>query len=260
MDINNWLNGQLEKDIWSKKYQYEDETFDEWLNRVTNGNQAMKEIIKNKEGLPAGRILANRGLHKKGQKVTYSNCYVTSKPKDNLESIFDTAKRLARTFSYGGGSGLDVSNLRPRGSNVSNAAEESTGAVSFMDLYSMVTGVIGQKNRRGALMLMMDVNHPDLEEFIGVKNDLDRVTKANISVKIDDKFMRKAKYNDTHRLTFETEHGETIEKKVDAEDILYKIAESNWNTGEPGMLFWDRFKNWSIVSDDDKFKYAATNP
>ena len=132
----------------------------------------------------AGRILANRGLPKDGIKVTYSNCYVLSPPQDNLESIFDTAKYLARTFSYGGGVGIDISNLRPRGALVHNSAKTTTGAVSFMDLYSMTTGLISQRGRRGALMISMDVNHPDIEEFIDLKTDLEKVTKANISVKI----------------------------------------------------------------------------
>ena len=125
-----------------------------------------------------------------GKKVTLSNCYVVSSPEDNIESIFDASKKLARTFSYGGGVGIDISKLRPRGTNVNNSAKQTTGAVSFMELYSLVTGLIGQNNRRGALMISLDVSHPDLEEFIEIKNDLNKVTKANISIKITDDFMK----------------------------------------------------------------------
>lgn len=144
-----WLGeNQLAYDIWEKKYRYENENFESWLDRVSGGEQAYKELILNKFFLPAGRILSNRGLHNKGVKVTYSNCYVQEPPEDNIESIFDCAKEIARTFSYGGGVGIDISKLSPRGAKVNNTAKETSGAVSFMDLYSMVTGLIGQNGRR----------------------------------------------------------------------------------------------------------------
>ena len=185
-----WQMDELQKSIWANKYQYNNETFNEWIERVSGGNKKIAKLIRERKFLFAGRILANRGLPKDGIKVTYSNCYVLSPPQDNLESIFDTAKYLARTFSYGGGVGIDISNLRPRGALVHNSAKTTTGAVSFMDLYSMTTGLIGQRGRRGALMISMDVNHPDIEEFIDLKTDLEKVTKANISVKINDEFMK----------------------------------------------------------------------
>lgn len=166
-----WQMDELQKSIWANKYQYNNETFNEWIERVSGGNKKIAKLIRERKFLFAGRILANRGLPKDGIKVTYSNCYVLSPPQDNLESIFDTAKYLARTFSYGGGVGIDISNLRPRGALVHNSAKTTTGAVSFMDLYSMTTGLISQRGRRGALMISMDVNHPDIEEFIDVKTD-----------------------------------------------------------------------------------------
>lgn len=135
-------------DIWHKKYQFEDETFDEWLDRVSGGDDSVKNLIKQKKFLFGGRILSNRGLDKKGVKVSLSNCYVISPPEDNIESIFECASKLARTFSYGGGCGVDLSKLAPRGAKVANTAKETSGAVSFMDLYSMVTGLIGQNGRR----------------------------------------------------------------------------------------------------------------
>ncbi len=161
-----WNLDEFQRNIWVNKYQYENETIEEWFDRVSNGNDEVKELLINQKFLFAGRILANRGLHKEGRKVTYSNCYVLERPDDNIESIFDTAKKLARTFSYGGGVGFDISNLRPSGSKVNNAAVTTTGAVSFMDLYDVTTSIIGQKGRRGALMLSMNVNHPDIEDFI----------------------------------------------------------------------------------------------
>ncbi len=161
-----------------------------FLERVSGGNGPIKKAIKDKKFMPAGRILAGRGLDKFGRKITLSNCYVMPKVEDNIEAIFDTAKYLARTYSYGGGCGLTLSKLRPKGAKVNNAANTTTGAVSFMDLFSLVTGLIGMKGRRGALMLNLDCDHPDIEDFINVKNDLSKVTYANISVNIDDKFMK----------------------------------------------------------------------
>ena len=157
-----WQMDELQKSIWANKYQYNNETFNEWIERVSGGNKKIAKLIRERKFLFAGRILANRGLPKDGIKVTYSNCYVLSPPQDNLESIFDTAKYLARTFSYGGGVGIDISNLRPRGALVHNSAKTTTGAVSFMDLYSMTTGLISQRGRCGALMISMDVNHQDI--------------------------------------------------------------------------------------------------
>ena len=265
MDIQEWLgeNNKLGIDIWTKKYQYGNETFEEWLDRVSSGNDSIKRLIKEKKFLFGGRILASRGIQKinPSAKTTYSNCYVLEAPEDNLESIFDCAKNLARTYSYGGGVGIDISNLAPKGAKVRNAAKESSGAVSFMDLYSMVTGLIAQAGRRGALMISMDCSHPDIEDFIDIKKDLDKVTKANISIKVTDKFMDAAANNKPFTLSFtRKETGEKFEKVVNARDVLMKLAYNNWDMGEPGILFWDRIEKWNLLSEYDNFKYAGTNP
>lgn len=263
MTVQEWLGteNQLGQDIWERKYRYENETFDEWINRVSGGNSEIANLIKEKKFLFGGRILANRGLENKGRKISLSNCYVIEPPEDNIESIFDCAKKLARTYSYGGGCGVDISKLSPRGAKVNNAAKETTGSVSFMDLYSMVTGLIGQAGRRGALMLSLSCKHPDLEEFIGIKSDLDRVTKANISIRITDKFMAAVKNKTPFTLSFtRLETGETITKEIDAYEMFHKMCEMNWDYAEPGMLFWDRINNWNLLSCDDEFEYAGTNP
>ena len=263
MTVQEWLGteNQLGQDIWERKYRYENETFDEWINRVSGGNSEIANLIKEKKFLFGGRILANRGLENKGRKISLSNCYVIEPPEDNIESIFDCAKKLARTYSYGGGCGVDISKLSPRGAKVNNAAKETTGSVSFMDLYSMVTGLIGQAGRRGALMLSLSCEHPDLEEFIGIKSDLDRVTKANISIRITDKFMAAVKNKTPFTLSFtRLETGETITKEIDAYEMFHKMCEMNWDYAEPGMLFWDRINNWNLLSCDDEFEYAGTNP
>nr|DAZ14611.1 MAG TPA: ribonucleoside-diphosphate reductase, adenosylcobalamin-dependent [Caudoviricetes sp.] len=263
MTVQEWLGteNQLGQDIWERKYRYENETFDEWINRVSGGNSEIANLIKEKKFLFGGRILANRGLENKGRKISLSNCYVIEPPEDNIESIFDCAKKLARTYSYSGGCGVDISKLSPRGAKVNNAAKETTGSVSFMDLYSMVTGLIGQAGRRGALMLSLSCEHPDLEEFIGIKSDLDRVTKANISIRITDKFMAAVKNKTPFTLSFtRLETGETITKEIDAYEMFHKMCEMNWDYAEPGMLFWDRINNWNLLSCDDEFEYAGTNP
>ena len=263
MTVQEWLGteNQLGQDIWERKYRYENETFDEWINRVSGGNSEIANLIKEKKFLFGGRILANRGLENKGRKISLSNCYVIEPPEDNIESIFDCAKKLARTYSYGGGCGVDISKLSPRGAKVNNAAKETTGSVSFMDLYSMVTELIGQAGRRGALMLSLSCEHPDLEEFIGIKSDLDRVTKANISIRITDKFMAAVKNKTPFTLSFtRLETGETITKEIDAYEMFHKMCEMNWDYAEPGMLFWDRINNWNLLSCDDEFEYAGTNP
>lgn len=263
MTVQEWLGteNQLGQDIWERKYRYENETFDEWINRVSGGNSEIANLIKEKKFLFGGRILANRGLENKGRKISLSNCYVIEPPEDNIESIFDCAKKLARTYSYGGGCGVDISKLSPRGAKVNNAAKETTGSVSFMDLYSMVTGLIGQAGRRGALMLSLSCEHPDLEEFIGIKSNLDRVTKANISIRITDKFMAAVKNKTPFTLSFtRLETGETITKEIDAYEMFHKMCEMNWDYAEPGMLFWDRINNWNLLSCDNEFEYAGTNP
>ena len=256
-----WDMDELQKSIWKNKYQYNDETFNQWIERISGGNPKIAKLIRERKFLFAGRILANRGLNKDGIKVTYSNCYVLKPPEDNLESIFDTAKNLARTFSYGGGVGIDISKLRPNGSIVHNAAKTTSGAVSFMDLYSMTTGLIGQKGRRGALMISMDISHPDIEEFIDVKTDLNKVTKANISVKINNEFMRAVKNKEKYTCRFLVESsGQEICKEVDAYKLFMKLAKNNWDYAEPGMLFWDNIKKCHLLSEDREFKYDGVNP
>lgn len=263
MTIQDWLgsDNKLGIDIWTRKYQRNNESFEEWLDRVSGGNDDVRQLIKDKKFLFGGRILSNRGAYKDGEKVTYSNCYVISPPEDNIESIFDCAKKLARTFSYGGGCGIDIGKLSPRGAKVNNTAKETSGSVSFMDLYSLVTGLIGQNGRRGALMISIPCDHPDIEEFIECKSDLNRITKANISIRITDEFMNAVINDEDWYLSFiRKETGENIYKKIKAKDLYHRFCEMNWDYAEPGMLFWDRIRSWNLLSEDEEFEYAGTNP
>ena len=263
MTEKEWLGeeNQLGMDIWTRKYQNQGESFEEWLTRVTGGNEEMAGYIREKKFLYGGRILSNRGLYKEGRKVTYSNCYVITPPEDNIESIFDCAKKLARTYSYGGGCGIDISGLAPKGARINNAAKETTGSVSFMELYSLVTGLIGQNGRRGALMISLDCSHPDVPDFIELKTDLEKVTKANISLRIHKDFMEAVKNDQEYMLYYTRETtGEVIEKKVKARELFRKITDTNWDYAEPGALFWDRITGWSLLSNTDTFTYAGVNP
>ncbi len=256
-----WAMTDLQYDIWSQKYEWENEGWEDWLHRVSGGNEAIKKLIRQKKFLFGGRILASRGLQHLGRKITLSNCYVITPPEDNIESIFETGSKLARTFSYGGGCGIHIGKLRPNGSKVNNAALTTSGSTSFMELFSTVTSIIGQKGRRGALMISIPVDHPDIEEFIDIKKDLDKVTKANISIMITDDFMEAVKSDSEFKLSFEIEStGEKIERIVNATDVFMKLAKANWEMAEPGLLMWDRIENYNLLSNDSEFEFAGVNP
>ena len=263
MTVEEWLgkDNTLGIDIWKNKYQFEGETFDHWLDRVSGGDDEVRDLIIEKKFLFGGRILANRGTNQNGRKISLSNCYVIAPPEDNIESIFECATKLARTYSYGGGCGIDIGKLAPKGALIHNAAKETSGAVSFMDLYSTVTGLIGQGGRRGALMISIPCDHPDLEEFIKIKQNTDRVTKANISIRVTDEFMRAVEERKPYTLKFVRESsGEEIVKEIDAHEVFMKMCEANWDWGEPGLLFWDNIENYNLLSEDKNFKYAGVNP
>lgn len=261
MTVEQWLgkDNSLGRDIWNRKYRKNNETFDEWLDRVSGNNEAIKALIIEKKFIPGGRILSNRGIT--DTRVTYSNCYVITPPEDNIESIFESRKKLARTYSYGGGCGIDLSKLAPAGAKVHNQAEQTTGAVSFMQGYSQTTEEIGQAGRRGALMISLDCHHPDLLDFIDAKTSPDAVTKANISVRVTDDFME-AVINDKDWIMSFTrpETNETITKTARAREIFEKLCKNNWDWGEPGILFWDTISNYNLLEFDDTFEYAGVNP
>ncbi len=261
MLVEQWLgkDNKLGIDIWNRKYRKNEETFDQWLDRVSNNNIDVRQAILDKKFIPGGRILSNRGI--KNTRVTYSNCYVVTPPEDSLESIYESRTKLARTYSYGGGCGIDISNLAPAGAKVHNQAEKTSGAVSFMEGYSMTTEEIGQNGRRGALMISLDCHHPDLMDFIDIKTKEGKVTKANISVRVTDDFMHAVENDEDWVMSFtRKETGDTITKVEKARVIFDKLCENNWNWAEPGILFWDNICNYNLLSNNKDFKYAGTNP
>ncbi len=195
-DENYWGDNDLARNIYVKKYFVKDlnnnlveHRPEDLFNRVSSFIAAIETDPQKQEEwaerfyrymyegyfIPGGRVLAGAGdLYRL---KTLANCFVSQIAGDNIEAIYDSAYECARTYSYGGGIGVDISVLRPKNSVVHNAADTSTGAVSFMDLFSLTTGLIGQSGRRGALMLTIDVKHPDVIDFIRVKKTPNWVTK-----------------------------------------------------------------------------------
>lgn len=233
MELQDWKLSELGEDIWKKKYQRNGESFEDWLERVSGGDTQVAQLIVDKKFLFGGRILSNRGITDRG--VTYSNCYVIEPPHDSIEGIYEAAMKLARTFSYGGGCGVDISTLRPKGAEVHNAALTTSGAVSFMDVLEQTARVIGQNGRRGALMISMDSSHPDIHDFIDAKLD-NKLEKCNISVRMSD---------------------DDMENKP---DILDHLALNNYDWAEPGILYWDTIKRYNLLDEFANFEYAGVNP
>lgn len=262
MRNKSWIKSALQISTFTDKYLADGEDYEAWITRVSAGNRKIEKLIREKKFIFGGRILANRQLPQtRGYKLTYSNCYVVEPPEDNIESIFDAAKKLARTFSYGGGAGINLKNLRPDGARVNNAARSTTGAVSFMELYNLTTEVIAQRGRRGALMISMPISHPDIEDFVDAKMELGKITKANISVMMDDEFMEAVENKEKYYCKFLVEStGEVIVKEVDAAKLFRKFCFNNWDMAEPGMLFWDTMENYNMMSADKSFEYGGTNP
>jgi ribonucleoside-diphosphate reductase alpha chain len=198
-------------------------------------------LLENFRFVPGGRIMFGAGQPRRS---TLLNCYFIPLKDDSLESIFDFCKEAGRTYSFGGGVGTDISILRPKGAPVNNSAVVSTGSVSFMELFSVTTGTIGQAGRRGALMITIHVDHPDVLDFINVKRDLTRVTHANISVCITDKFMHAVENDEDFELSFDNEKAH-VRKTVRAADLWDKLVSSAHASAEPGIIFWDNVKNES---------------
>lgn len=212
-------------------------------------------LLENYRFVPGGRILFGAGQTRKS---TLLNCYFFKIKEDSIEAIFDWCKEAARTYSFGGGVGTDISVLRPRGAPVNNSAIYSSGSVSFMELLSTTTGTIGQAGRRGALMITIGVDHPDVMDFIGVKKDLKRVNYANISVKITDDFMRAVETDGDFQLHFKNEKVE-VNRTVRAREVWKSLIKGAWQSAEPGVLFWDAIKRES-TTEYNGMEVQGVNP
>jgi hypothetical protein len=181
-----------------------------------------------------------------GNGVLTGNCYFFGIREDSIEAIFDWCKEAARTYRFGGGVGTDISILRPKGAPVNNSAIVSSGAVSFMELLSTTTGTIGQAGRRGALMITIRNDHPDVVDFINVKRDLKKVNYANVSVKITDDFMRAVESDGDFMLHFKNDKVE-MNRAVRAREVWKELIKGAWESDEPGVLFWDTIKRESTT-------------
>ena len=246
--------------------------------------ESIFELFKNfRYIIPGGSVMAGCGT---GELVSLSNCFVIGSPEDSYAEIMKTRSQQAQLMKRRGGVGYDLSKLRPRGAKVNNAAKSSTGAASFMDVCSDITNEVAQNGRRGALMLSISINHPDIEEFITKKQDLTKVTGANISVKVTDEFMRAVENDEDHllrfpinqdlsyfskdyldveynKLTYLEDHrnGNSIFyiKKVRARELWNTLMHCAWNTAEPGIMFEDAMHN-SPDGIYEEFKMVSTNP
>ena len=209
--------------------------------------------------IPQGSVMY--GLGNDQVIASLSNCIVVPSVLDSYGGVCHTDQQLAQLFKRRCGVGVDLSELRPKDASVSNAAGTTTGAVSFMNRFSNTTREVAQNGRRGALMLTMDVAHPDIEDFITIKQDLTKVTGANISIRLSDEFMN-AVISDS-KFTLHWPIGSPEPKytqEIDAKELWQKITECAHNSAEPGLIFWDRQHHYSTSSVYPEFKNSSTNP
>lgn len=274
-----WWDDEIPQNIIKKKYMHDDELriveqegfdagFNAFIKRVSSIfstkelQDFMAESIIDGTFLPAGRTLYAAGC--KGKfRATTSNCYILPSPKDNIESIFDVGKEMARIFSLGGGAGINLSNLRPKGAKVNNSAKTSSGAVSFMDVYNVIGEVIGNNGRRAAILISLNCDHPDIEEFLTIKQNNDKIQGANISICFTDDFMTSVISNENFELHFKNEeNGEEVKKEINARDFFRKFCEAQYDWGEPGALFIDNVRECNLLSGYpiNEYRIDTTNP
>ena len=205
------------------------------------------------------------GIGNNMQVASLSNCFVIGhkNPADSYGGIFRMDEEQVQLMKRRGGVGHDLSHIRPSGSPVLNSALTSTGIVPFMERYSNSTREVAQDGRRGALMLSLLIKHPDAEKFIDAKVDTGKVTGANVSIKIDDEFMRAAMAGVSYRQQFPIGVAEPLYKKdIDAKKLWDKIIHNAWKSAEPGVLFWDTIIRESVPDcyADQGFRTVSTNP
>ena len=222
------------------------------------------ELLKEfKYVIPQGGPMT--GIGNNHQVASLSNCFVIGhrKPADSYGGIMRIDEEQVQLMKRRGGVGHDLSHIRPAGSPVLNSALTSTGVVPFMERYSNSTREVAQDGRRGALMLSISIKHPDAEKFIDAKLEQGKVTGANVSVKIDDEFMRCAIHNQPYKQQFPVESDNpTTVKEIDATALWKKIIHNAWRSAEPGVLFWDTVIRESIPDcyADLGYKTVSTNP
>lgn len=265
MTVQEWLgeDNRLGIDIWQKKYRYNNETFDQWLDRVSGGDEEVKQLIKEKKFLFGGRTLSNRGTGKKG---SFSNCYSEGFCGDSLEEIMKTNTDIAMTFKAQGGEGISLSKLRPKGCGINNGQFKSDGIVPFMEIFNRTTESISQGgSRKGALIMTLDIWHKEASQFITIKSQEGKIQKANLSLEIDDEFMECVKK------FYET--GEVIKKEITREyegnkityevvpiDLYKLMMKTAYDWAEPGCIFTNKFRNYNLMEYCDDYQIENCNP
>ena len=211
--------------------------------------------------VPGGSNMA--GIGNNYQFTSLSNCFVIGNTSDSYGGIMATDEEQVQLMKRRGGVGTDLSHIRPKESSVLNSARTSTGIVPFAERYSNSTKEVAQGGRRGALMLSAHILHPDSEEFIDAKMENGKITGANMSIKVDDEFMRAVEIDDEYiqKFPIDSENPTTI-KKIKAKTLWDKVIHNAWKSAEPGVLFWDTIIRESVPDcyADMGFKTISTNP
>lgn len=255
------FNNIIGEQIWEKKYRFNNESYEEWLKRISNYNPKLQKLIEQKKFLFGGRILAN--IHTPNGSL--SNCYSSGYVKDDLIDIMQVNTNLALTYKAQGGQGLSVSKIRPKGAKVGEYFT-SDGVIPFMEMYNNTTNTIVQgAGRRGALLISIDITHPEAENVITLKSDLSKMQNTNISMEIDDEFMQAVfKGDETGEeillsksfLTMQ----ETIEYMVNVQQMFKLLCEQALKYAEPGIIFTERFRNYNLMEFDDDYQIETCNP
>ncbi len=201
------------------------------------------------------------GIGNTAKFVSLSNCYVLETPVDSYGGILYTDQQLVQISKRRGGCGISLDNLRPAGTPTKNSSRTSTGIISFAERYSNSTREVGQAGRRGALMLTLNVHHPQVLDFVHCKDEEDKITGANISILLTDEFLNAVSKNEEYeqRWPIDSDKPE-ISKMVNAKEIWNDIIKCAHNRAEPGLLFWDRILEESPSDCYDDFKTVCTNP
>lgn len=213
--------------------------------------------------VPQGSPMA--GIGNNLQVVSLSNCFVVGVPEgmgDSYGAIMKIDERQVQLMKRRCGVGFDMSEIRPAGSAVNNAAITSTGVVPYMERYSNSTREVAQDGRRGALMLTISIGHPEAEKFVDAKLDTTKVTGANVSVRVDDEFMRAAVAGEKYTQRWPLHGTPRVTREIDAKALWNKITGNAWKSAEPGVLFWDRVLRESPADcyASEGFRTISTNP
>ena len=282
--LNYFKGDELAASVWLNKYALKDSsdniyesTPDEMHQRIASEiarveqkyknpltKEDIFEVIKNfKYIVPQGSPMA--GIGNPFQIASLSNCFVIGNngESDSYGGIMKIDQEQVQLMKRRGGVGHDLSHIRPKGSPVKNSALTSTGIVPFMERYSNSTREGAQDGRRGALMLSVSINHPDAEDFIDAKLEQGKVTGANVSVRIDDAFMKAVKADGKYTQLYPTFSKKPLyTKEIEATKIWKKIVHNAWKSAEPGILFWDTIINESVPDcyADLGYKTVSTNP